>query len=120
MNSATIERNWLFDPSLLKLVHQCRRLIQSEFGVKLHLNEADLAEHLAEYAAKTRSTHLVHTWEALKQRVPELSAETEEESVAPRMYRGQPIAESQQVKGSSEGEPCPRQKKVIYRGQVVG
>ncbi len=26
------ERSWLFDPSLLKLVHQCRRLIQSEFG----------------------------------------------------------------------------------------
>src|SRR5690554_5211726 len=91
MNSATIARNWLFDPSLLNLVHQCGRLIQSEFGVKLHLNEADLAEHLAEYAAKTRSTHLVHTWEALEQRMHELSAETEEESVAPRMYRGQVV-----------------------------
>lgn len=120
MNSATIERNWLFDPSLLKLVHQCRRLIQSEFGVKLHLNEADLAQNLANYAGKSRSKNLVYTWQALKQRVPELNEETEEERVAPRMYRGQPIAESRQVKGSSEGESCPPQKKVIYRGQVVG
>jgi len=40
--------------------------------------------------------------------------------VAPRMYRGQPIADGRQEKSSVEGEPCPRQKKVIYRGQVVG
>ena len=120
MNSATIERNWLFDPSLLKLVHQCRRLIQSEFGVKLHLNEADLAQNLANYAGKSRSKNLVYTWQALKQRVPELNEETEEERVAPRMYRGQPIAAGRQEKSSVEGEPCPRQKKVIYRGQVVG
>ena len=120
MNSATIERNWLFDPSLLKLVHQCRRLIQSEFGVKLHLNEADLAQNLANYAGKSRSKNLVYTWQALKQRVPELNEETEEESVTPRMYRGQPIADDRQEKSSVQGEPCPRQKKVIYRGQVVG
>lgn len=122
MNSATSERNWLFDPSLLKLVHQCRRLIQSEFGVKLHLNEDGLEQHLAEYARKTRSKHLVHTWEALKQRVPELNTANIEEEPAPRMYRGQPIAEESKRKATAEmsGSDCPRQKKVIYRGQVVG
>ncbi len=122
MNSATSERNWLFDPSLLKLVHQCRRLIQSEFGVKLHLNEDGLEQHLAEYARKTRSKHLVHTWEALKQRVPELNTANIEEEIAPRMYRGQPIAEEGNRKATAEmsGSDCPRQKKVIYRGQVVG
>ncbi len=121
MNSVTSERNWLFDPSLLKLVHQCRRLIQSEFGVKLHLNEAGLEQHLADYAGKTRSTHLVHTWEALKQRVPELNTK-HEESPAPRMYRGQPIFEDVSKRGedTAQPEPCSRQKKVIYRGQVVG
>src|SRR5690554_6714908 len=72
MNPATIERNWQFDPSLLKLVHQCRRLIQSEFGVKRHLAGADLAQNLANYAGRSRSKNLVYTWQALKQRVPVL------------------------------------------------
>ena len=122
MNSATCDRNWLFDPSLLKLVHQCRRLIQSEFGVKLHLNEAGLEQHLADYAGKTRSQHLVHTWEALKQRVPELNEDKDEDTPAPRMYRGQPVFDDRNNRGTSiaRDEPCPRNKKVIYRGQVVG
>lgn len=122
MNSATPERNWLFDPSLLKLMHQCRRLIQSEFGVKLHLNDESLEKHLAEYASKTRSKHLVHTWEALKQRVPELNAANTEEKPTLRMYRGQPIVDDGKRKATVEmpGSDGPRQKKVIYRGQVVG
>lgn len=122
MNSATPERNWLFDPSLLKLMHQCRRLIQSEFGVKLHLNDESLEKHLAEYASKTRSKHLVHTWEALKQRVPELNAANTEEKPTLRMYRGQPIVDDGKRKATVEmpGNDGPRQKKVIYRGQVVG
>ncbi|MET4027042.1 hypothetical protein ABIE59_002576 [Marinobacter sp. MBR-99] len=121
MNSAASERNWLFDPAHLKLVQQCRRLIQSEFGVKLHLNEDHLAEHLAEYAGKTRSQHLVHTWEALKQRVPELS-QVEYESTETKTYRGQPIAGSASSDRQHEGgeEARPRKKQVIYRGQVVG
>lgn len=120
MNTATSERSWLFDPALLKLVHQCRRLIQSEFGVKLHLNEANLEEKLAEYAAKTRSRHLVHTWEVLKQRVPELEAPDEDETL--KTYRGQPIAEDPAQKRASEEEDAsrPRHNKVIYRGRVVG
>jgi hypothetical protein len=117
MNSVANERNWLFDPSHLKLVQQCRRLIQSEFGVKLHLNEDHLAEHLAEYAGKTRSKHLVHTWEALKQRVPELG-QIEAAPAAAKTYRGQEIAGSEEEKGGEEARP--RKKQVIYRGQVVG
>lgn len=122
MNSVASERSWLFDPSLLKLVHQCRRLIQSEFGVKLHLNEDHLEEHLAEYAGKTRSQHLVHTWEALKQRVPELGQLGNDASAA-KTYRGQTIANDDDVKVVKEGngeDARPRKKQVIYRGQVVG
>ncbi|MEC7814865.1 MAG: hypothetical protein VX939_01220 [Pseudomonadota bacterium] len=120
MSSYVNARSWLFDPAHLKLVHQCRRLILSEFGVKLHLNEEHLEASLAEYARKTRSRHLAHTWEALKARVPELHAWNEAEE-AKKTYRGLPIAEDGQP--DEEGEthhPAPRQKKVIYRGQVVG
>lgn len=121
MSSIATERSWLFDPALLRLVHQCRRLIQSEFGVKLHLNEANLEEQLALYATKTRSRHLIHTWEALKQRVPELG-QSEETQATKRTYRGQPIADDDDVSNQEEAgnATSPRQKKVIYRGQVIG
>ncbi|WP_144778774.1 hypothetical protein [Marinobacter maritimus] len=120
MNSITSERSWLFDPDLLKLVHQCRRLIQSEFGVKLHYDEANLEQHLAEYASKTRSRQLIHTWNALKQRVPELNAAEGEPSQVLRTYRGQPIRAGRRERQTEKSEEEPRPKKRIYRGQVVG
>ena len=126
MTSLASERSWLLDPGLLKLVHQCRRLIRSEFGVKLHLTEEHLERQLAEYASKTRSSHLTRTWETLQEKVPHLSRENQsaDEDVAPkRMYRGQEIADdARSAKASSEEsqENQPRKKKVIYRGQVIG
>jgi len=127
MTSLASERSWLLDPGLLKLVHQCRRLIRSEFGVKLHLTEEHLEQQLAEYAGKTRSSHLSRTWEALKEQVPQLSlaaASGEEPGPPKRLYRGQEIVDESQPAGAGddtppEGEP-PRKKKVIYRGQVIG
>lgn len=124
MTSMASERSWLLDPGLLKLVHQCRRLIRSEFGVKLHLTEEHLEQQLAEYASKTRSSHLTRTWEALQEKVPQLSAASESEDVPKRMYRGQEIAEDAKpaAEAISEGAETeqPRKKKVIYRGQVIG
>lgn len=122
MNTTGNERSWLFEPELLRLVHQCRRLIQSEFGVKLHLNQDDLEQQLAGYAEQTRSRHLVHTWEALKQRVPELG-QPEESETTKKTYRGQPIADDAggTKKEKAGDEPArPRHNKVVYRGQVVG
>ncbi|WP_286221722.1 hypothetical protein [Marinobacter apostichopi] len=126
MTSLASERSWLLDPGLLKLVHQCRRLIRSEFGVKLHLTEEHLEQQLAEFASKTRSSHLTNTWKTLQEQVPHLSVATasEEESATPkRLYRGQEIAWDSRptaTVGDSEGEDLARKKKVIYRGQVVG
>jgi hypothetical protein len=120
MYLATGKRDWLFDPSLLKLVHQCRRLILSEFGVKLRLSEADLPRHLAEYASKTRSASLAHTWETLKRQVPELGIEEASDEPSPRLYRGQPIMEGNGGKESTAEQSRSRQNKVIYRGQVIG
>ncbi|KMQ73411.1 hypothetical protein [Marinobacter subterrani] len=124
MTSLASERSWLLDPSVLKLVHQCRRLIQTEFGVKLHLTEERLAQQLADYARKSRSSHLARTWQSLKDQVPQLNIEPEEEDDGlKRTYRGQVIADAPPVSANDyeEGEPHPpRKTKVIYRGQVVG
>ncbi|MCK7549053.1 hypothetical protein ACFPQA_17260 [Marinobacter koreensis] len=123
MSTLASERSWLLDPNLLKLVHQCRRLIQSEFGVKLHLTEQHLEERLADYAGKTRSPHLIRTWEALKAQVPQLSVSTDPGEGQPkRLYRGQVIEEEPgNPAGAAEPDspPLPRKTKVIYRGQVI-
>ncbi|MDF0749940.1 hypothetical protein NLU14_06825 [Marinobacter sp. 71-i] len=124
MTSLASERSWIMNPSLLKLVHQCRRLIQSEFGVKLHLTEEHLEQQLADYASKSRSNHLISTWEALKPQIPNLvHNEDDEQDSTKRTYRGQVIAEetSRGHNGTSETEAeQARKKKVIYRGQVIG
>lgn len=108
------QRSWLLDPGLLKLVHQCRRLIHTEFGVKLHLTEEHLEQQLADYARKTRSSQLTRTWATLTEQVPQLripepGGDEEEDR---RTYRGQVVAE--------EDAPRPQRSKRIYRGQVVG
>ncbi|HBC33145.1 MAG TPA: hypothetical protein DC045_02220, partial [Marinobacter adhaerens] len=81
-------------------------------------------QQLAEYARKTRSTQLIRTWETLKEQVPQLNIEPEEEDDGlKRNYRGQVIADAPtaSVQDHEEGEiDQPRKKKVIYRGQVVG
>ena len=127
MNTLASEREWLLNPRLLKLVHQCRRLIHSEFGVKLHLTEQHLEQQLADYASKSRSSHLVRTWEALKAQVPQLqwdSGSTEDGENPKRMYRGQAITDDRPAKtfegGAENGGMPARKKQVMYRGQVIG
>lgn len=117
MMTTASERGWLLDPSLLKLVHQCRRLIQSEFGVKLHLTEEHLEQKLANYAGQSRSEQLSRTWQTLKDRVPELAAE---EASAGKTYRGQEIAGEAATDPTGENAAsAPGRKKVIYRGRVI-
>ncbi|MDY6841654.1 MAG: hypothetical protein SV429_09190 [Pseudomonadota bacterium] len=124
MTSLASERSWLLDPSVLKLVHQCRRLIHTEFGVKLHLTEEHLEQQLADYARKTRSSQLTRTWETLKEQVPQLNIKPEKEDDGfKRTYRGQVIADAPAASAEDHEErgiDTPRKKKVIYRGQVVG
>jgi len=125
MTSLASERSWLMNPGLLKLVHQCRRLIQSEFGVKLHLTEEHLEQHLADYASKTRSNHLIRTWEELKPQIPNLDLQDDDsrQDDGRRYYRGQEIAEETSRGSSASSETdaeLARKKKVIYRGQVIG
>jgi hypothetical protein len=116
------ERSWLLNPGPLKLFNQCRRLIQSEFGVKLRTTDNELEHRLAEYAGKTRSSQLAKIWAALKPQIPtlEMSAAEDAEDRGPadrpkRMYRGQPIADDV----APGGNDADQRKKLIYRGQVV-
>lgn len=120
MASLASERTWLFTPSTMKKVQQCRRLIQMEFGVKLHLTEDALVEQLNSYAGRSRSDSLKRTWAELQTSVPELAeAIAESENAGKRRYRGQTIADARS--DDATGEPAqPRKAKVIYRGQVVG
>lgn len=114
MATLASERSWLFDPATLKLVHQCRRLIQTEFGVRLHLTEEHLEQQLADYARKSRSNSLGRTWRTLQEQVPELqqfAAETGKPSE--RSLRGQPIGNPDEKEGT---RPV---KTIIYRGQVI-
>lgn len=102
MSTMASERSWLLNPGLLKLVHQCRRLIQSEFGVKLHLTENRLEYRLAEYAGKTRSPHLLRTWEALAPQIPNLE-----------------VPDKEETPGQKSGKGAQNRAKRIYRGQVI-
>jgi len=121
MTTLLSERSWLLDRSTLKLVHQCCRLIESEFGVRLHLTEEHLELQLAGYARKSQNPELAQAWKSLLMQVPELEERIEEH---PRkMYRGQAIAEDRPASSTGESggeEQLPRKKQRIYRGQVVG
>lgn len=120
MTSQISRENWLLNPELLKLVRECRRQVQSEFGVKLHLTETRLPEKLAHFSGQSRSKHLPRIWSAITDKVPELLMPACEKSPK-RMYRGQEVvvdAPATQAKTESK-TPRPRRTKVIYRGQEV-
>lgn len=115
--------NWLFDPNLLKLVNQCRRLIHAEFGVKLHLTQENLEQQLAHYAAETDSSELARIWATLVEQVPHLqaAAQSEDEGQVKRNLRGQVIAEGAPAEnGDASDSEEPQRAKRIYRGQVIG
>jgi len=121
MSTLQTERSWLLDRSNLKLVQQCCRLIESEFGVRLHLTEEHLEQQLAVYIRKSQNHDLAGAWQKLLGQVPELAEKTEEHPK--KMYRGQVIAEDRPQTQAGEAEQeahLPRKKQIIYRGQVIG
>lgn len=111
------ERSWLLDRGLLKLVHQCRRLILAEFGVKLHLTDEYLEQRLASYAKQSRSSHLTRTWEELIEQVPELSSEDVTPGSGQKNYRGQALAEQPAPASATDGEGKTR--TITYRGRKM-
>lgn len=121
MTSQLSPENWLFDPQVLKLVRECRRLVRSEFGVTLHLTETHLAEQLADFSGQSRSMHLPRTWSVILKKVPELLTASRK-TPTKRMYRGQEVmidTPPTPQAGTGSETQSPRRTRVIYRGQEV-
>lgn len=117
MVSLASDQSWLLNPSIIKQVHQCRRLIQVEFGVKLHLTEENLVLQLEHFADQSRSATLPRVWSALKQSVPALADQVRHcRESTQKTYRGQPVFPESTADTPDSG---PRPRTVIYRGRVV-
>lgn len=140
---ATHDTNWLMQYRLLRLVNQCRRLIQSEFGVRLHLTDADLRERLSEFAGRTRTQSLQRVYAELRLALidfegPDTLLVTPPPTVHQKRYRGQLLDDGKPEDGGSsvaESTPATRttpetltpneEKKNtgkpqrIYRGRII-
>ncbi|PAV25930.1 hypothetical protein CF392_08480 [Tamilnaduibacter salinus] len=117
------DRTWLMDHSLLRLVHQCRRLIQSEFGVKLHLTDDDLEHRLAQYARQSRSRQLQQLWERLLEARPTLNDHSTDGDERPhRVYRGRVMPEPEETTAESPANnevDSARTRTITYRGRKI-
>ncbi|WP_111656116.1 hypothetical protein [Isoalcanivorax indicus] len=126
------DTNWLMQYRLLRLVNQCRRLIQSEFGVKLHLTDTDLRERLAEHAGRTRSQSLQRVYAELRLALidfegPDALLVTPPPTPQLKRYRGQVMREDADEEDGLP--PLPREEPPpvvtdkrhtrVYRGRVI-
>ena len=133
------DTNWLMQYRLLRLVNQCRRLIQSEFGVRLTLTDENLRVELAAYAGRTRTQALQRVYAELRLALIEFEGPdpllvTPVATPNQRRYRGQvmhteeeeteedglpslaPVAE---LTGAAEASHNKTHYKRMYRGRVV-
>lgn len=122
---ADTSNEWLMHYQILRLVNQCRRLIASEFGKKLHLNDDHLREQLAGYVGHSRSIGLQRVYAELRLALIDLEGPDElitPEEPAPtqarRMYRGQPVYVDEKPVSSDKADKA-RAKQIVYRGCVA-
>lgn len=127
------DTNWLMQYRLLRLVNQCRRLIQSEFGVKLHLTDNDLRERLAELAGRSRAQSLQRVYAELRLALidfegPDNLLVTPPPTPQQKRYRGQlmhdGIEEEDGLPRMATEEPPPmaaadKRHTRVYRGRVI-
>ncbi len=127
--------NWLMHYPTLRQVNHCRRQIQAEFGVRLHLNDPDLRNTLAHYAGHSRSRRVQESYAELRMALIELEGPDEpsanpepgEDQRPKRMYRGRPVAEpepdneavGQSDNGSAEATEAGRARTIMYRGRTL-
>lgn len=125
---AVSDSNWLMQYRILRLVNQCRRLIQSEFGEKLHLTDDALREILAQFAGRSRNQALQRVYAELRLALIDLEGQDELLSApaAPtgqRRYRGQvipdaPKAHTAEPVASGADTAVRTGVTLVYRGQV--
>jgi hypothetical protein len=51
-------RNWTLRAENLAVVRECRRLVQQEFGITLHINDERMLEKICEFAARSNDRNL--------------------------------------------------------------
>jgi hypothetical protein len=123
------DHGWLLRYDILRQVNQCRRLIQAEFGVKLHLDDPGLRLLLAEYAGRSRTKSLQRCYAEMRLLLidlegPDLPAPAPvvaEVAASRRMYRGRPVAEPEAPSSELDSEvTAPRPARtIVYRGRVM-
>lgn len=118
---------WLLNYEILRLVNQCRRLVDAEFGERPALSDADILQTLAALAGRSRSRGTQRVYAEL--RLALLQADDVDhpahlDTLAPeapvRMYRGQPVA-APAVKAVADDVTVPASpgKTITYRGRTV-
>ncbi|MFN3712963.1 MAG: hypothetical protein ACK4SX_04820 [Alcanivoracaceae bacterium] len=119
---------WLLRYDILRQVNQCRRLIQAEFGVKLHLDDSRLRLLLADYAGSSRTKSLQRCYAEMRLLLidlegPDLPAPVvvAEPPVVTRMYRGRPVAEPEPPVTAEPGndDVARPMRTIVYRGRVM-
>ncbi|MDF1780525.1 MAG: hypothetical protein P1U67_04460 [Alcanivoracaceae bacterium] len=139
-----LDKNWLMQYDILRLVKQCQRLIQAEFGEKPALTDSNLRNLLADFAGRSRSRSLQHLYGEIRLALivlegeddlitdtPLEASETHQEKKSPpqRMYRGQPVAAPAEQFGTqtvqkitpshADLDATPRSKTITYRGKTL-
>ena len=108
--SASNTQSWLMNYEILRLVNQCRRLMDAEFGEKPLLSDRAIWQSLGELAGRSRSRG---THPANDEPVP-----------SQRMYRGRPVSKPAPAADAGEVLPQPvragsTRKTITYRGQTI-
>ena len=73
--SRQLTKTWLLKTENLSVVRACRRQIEEEFGVTLHLNSEDLVEQIQEYAYISADPGLRQLAQAIEDGLTHASAE---------------------------------------------
>jgi len=118
---STINRDYI------RLLQVMRRFVKEEFAITIHMTQEDAVDQLLHYAALSRNHVLQEMAKELRSfvHIPEQEPQTEnagEHGTTVRYYRGAEIIEehsSPDATPEQEQETAGKQKKRIYRGQVV-
>ena len=131
--SASNTQSWLMNYEILRLVNQCRRLMDAEFGEKPLLSDRAIWQSLGELAGRSRSRGTQRVYAEL--RLALLKADdidwpashdpaNDEPVPSQRMYRGRPVSKPAPAADAGEVLPQPvragsTRKTITYRGQTI-
>lgn len=129
----SLTQSWLMNYEILRLVNQCRRLVDAEFGEKPMLSDGGIWRRLGELAGQSRSQGTQRVYAELRLALLNLDdtdwpAHVDEQAEdmaqpAVRMYRGRPVAapEPDPAEAAPASESTAREatKTITYRGRTI-